>query len=168
VAHDFAPDDDESNAISDQEVARIVLALDREITLGRRAAALHQIIDGQTVPLSVKPSRIELAVLTTLAQTYGGALLRRDFQSVRDALAECGAVVVVQRVLFGDAWGEQAEDVRLAARLLAARVPFEILCGTWPEVFMGEAHAELQGFRPRPPHPSKPPMESDDGEGDNG
>ena len=46
--------------------------------------------------------------------------------------------------------GRNPEDVRLAARLLAARVPFEMLCGTWPEVFMAQAHAELQGFRPPP------------------
>ena len=57
-------------------------------------------------------------------------------------------MVLVQRAL----WGEQLGDVRLAARLLDARIPFEILCGTWPEVFMAQAHAELQGFRPQPPN----------------
>ena len=41
-------------------------------------------------------------------------------------------------------WGEQPEDVRLAALLLDARIAFEVLCGTWPEVFMAQAHAELQ------------------------
>ena len=56
-------------------------------------------------------------------------------------------MVLVQRAL----WGERPDDVRLAARLLDARIPFEILCGTWPEVFMAQAHAELQGFRPQPP-----------------
>jgi hypothetical protein len=35
-------------------------------------------------------------------------------------------------------------------------------------VFLGEAHAELQGFRPRPPDSSEPPMGSDDGERDDG
>ena len=67
-------------------------------------------------------------------------------------------MVVVQRVLFGEAWDERHDDVRLAARLHAVRVPFEILCRTWPGVFMGEAHGELQGFRP---HFPKSPMASD-------
>jgi hypothetical protein len=62
-------------------------------------------------------------------------------------------------------WGDLPEDHGLAASLLDARIPFEILCGTWPDVFMEQAHAELQGFRPRPPDPR---MESDDGERDDG
>ena len=66
----------------------------------------------------------------------------------------------------GRLWGERSEDVRLAARLLDARMPFEILCGTWPEVFMAQAHAELQGFRPQPPKSPKSPMASDGEEGD--
>jgi hypothetical protein len=45
----------------------------------------------------------------------------------------------VQRVL----WGEAFEDVWLASRLRAARVAFEVLCGTWPSVFMAEAGAAL-------------------------
>ena len=63
------------------------------------------------------------------------------------------------------AWGEQPEDVRLAARLLDARIPFEILCGTWPEVFMAQAHAELQGFMPRPPASPESSEPSDGEEG---
>jgi hypothetical protein len=137
---------------SDREVARVVLALDEAVTLRRRAAAAWLTAHGEAMPLlPVRPSRIELAVLTALAQTYGPPLLEQpSFRPVLDCIAECGAVVLVQRVLFGEAWDERHDDVRLAARLLAARVPFETLCGTWPELFMAQAHAELQGFRPQP------------------
>jgi hypothetical protein len=165
-----------------------VLALDEAVTLRRRAAAAWLSAHGDPLPaLRMRPSRIELAVLTTLAQTYGPALLdRADFTPVIDVVAECGAVVLVQRVLFGDAFGhafgearsERQEDVpevtRLAARLLAARVPFEILCGTWPEVFMAQADIALQSFLQPPPRsnqasaPPEPPLESEDGERDDG
>ncbi|SAL66132.1 hypothetical protein [Caballeronia humi] len=112
--------------------------------------------------LPVRPSRIELAVLTALAQTYGPALLDQpSFTPVLDCIAECGAVVLVQRA----PWGERSEDVRLAARLLAARVPFEILYGTWPEVFMAQAHAELRGFMPRSAGSPDSPERSDGEEG---
>jgi hypothetical protein len=145
---------------SDREVAQVVLALDEAVALKRRATIARLAAHRDAVPiLPVRPSRIELAVLTALAQTYGPALLEQpSFIPVFDCIAECGAVVLVQRSL----WGERSEDVRLAARLLAARVPFEILCGTWPEVFMAQAQAELQGFRPQPP---KSPMASDSEEG---
>jgi len=147
VAEEFAADD-EADAFSDARVARIVLALDRAITQRRRAGAMSHIVEGRPVPLSVKPTRIELAILTALAQIYGSAVVNHpDFTSVVDNIAECGAVVLVQRVL----WGERPDDVRLAARLLDARIPFEILCGTWPEVFLAQAQAGLQEFRPKPP-----------------
>jgi hypothetical protein len=98
-------------------------------------------------------------VLTALAQTYGAALLEQpSFAPVLDCIAQCGAVVLVQQAL----WGERSDDVRLAARLLAARVPFEILCGTWPEVFMAQAHAELQEFRPQPSGSSHKREDDDD------
>jgi len=168
-ADDFDDDDEALEAFPDPEVARLVLELDRIITRRRRAGALGHVVEGQPVPLPVKPSHIELRVLTALAQTYGPVmLLGQDFTPVLERLAECGAVVVVQRVLFADAWGDLPEDDGLAARLLEARIPFEILCGTWPEVFMGEAQAELQGFRPRPPMLPAPRREADDGERDDG
>lgn len=152
---------------SDREVAQVVLALDEAVALKRRAAIARLAAHRDAVPiLPVRPSRIELAVLTALAQTYGPPLLEQpSFTPVLDCIAECGAVVLVQRAL----WGERSEDMRLAARLLAARVPFEILCGTWPEVFMAQAQAELQAFRPHPPKsPKSPksPMASDSEESD--
>jgi hypothetical protein len=147
-------------AFSDREVARVVLALDEAVALKRRAAISWLTAHGDAVPiLPVRPSRIELAVLTALAQTYGAALLEQpSFAPVLDCIAQCGAVVLVQQAL----WGERSDDVRLAARLLAARVPFEILCGTWPEVFMAQAHAELQGFRPQPSGSSHEREDDDD------
>ncbi|SAL62409.1 hypothetical protein [Caballeronia humi] len=151
------------DGFSDREVARVVLQLDEAVALKRRAAIARLAAHQDAVPiLPVRPSRIELAVLTALAQTYGPALLEQpSFAPVLDCIAECGAVVLVQRVLFGEAWGERSEDVRLAARLLAARVPFEILCGTWPEVFLAQAHAELRGFMPRSPGSPDSPEPSD-------
>ena len=87
-------------------------------------------------------------MLTALAQTYGPAILRPDpFGLVLDCIAERGAVVLVQRVL----WGERSADVRLAALLLDARIAFELLCSTWPDVFMAQAHAALRDFRRQPP-----------------
>ncbi|SAL87632.1 hypothetical protein AWB74_08195 [Caballeronia arvi] len=160
-ADDFDDDDEAFEAFPDPEVARLVLELERIITRRRRAGALGHLVEGRPVPLPVKPSHIELRVLTALAQTYGPVLFGHDFEPVLERVAECGAVVVVQRVL----WSDLPEDNGLAARLLEARIPFEILCGTCPEVFMEEAHAELQGFRPRPP---TPPMQSDDRERDDG
>ena len=95
-------------------------ALDQAITRRRRAGGRYrerQAADvlGTWVPPPLKPTRIELAVFTVLAQTYGPAVLHHpDFTPVLEDLAECGAVVLVQRAL----WGERSDDVRLAARLL--------------------------------------------------
>ena len=81
-ADDFDDDDDDAGRFSDAEVARVVLELDRAITRRRRAGAMAHIVEGRPVPLPVKPSRIELAVLTALAQTYGPAVLQHaDFDA---------------------------------------------------------------------------------------
>lgn len=125
-AEDFDDDDEAFESFPDREVARIVLELDRTITRRRRASAMGHLVEGRAVPLPVKPSHIELRVLTVLAQTYGAVLFGQDFRPVLERIAECGAVVVVQRAL----WGDLPEDYGLAARLLDARIPFEILCGT--------------------------------------
>ncbi|WP_235025481.1 phage integrase family protein [Caballeronia terrestris] len=129
-----------------------MLDLDEEIFRRRIEATNLRLFFNQTWPQPLaKPTAVELGVLTALAQTYGQALLNHaDFAPALDCIVEDGAVVLVQRVL----WGERSEDVRLAARLLVARVPFEILCGTWPEVFMAQADAELRGSgRSRLVHP---------------
>ncbi|SAL01308.1 hypothetical protein AWB80_08096 [Caballeronia pedi] len=119
-SEDFDDDDEAFESFPDPEVARIVLELDRTITLKRRAGALRQIVGGRPVPLPVKPSHIELRVLTTLAQTYGPLLFGKDFEPVLERVTECGAEAVVQGVLFEDAWANLPEDYGLAARLLDA------------------------------------------------
>ncbi len=80
MTHDFAANDDESGSFSDAEVARVTLELDRQITRYRRAGAMHHLVEGRPLSLPVKPTRIELAVLTALAHTYGPAVVtHRDF-----------------------------------------------------------------------------------------
>lgn len=135
-------------------VARVVLQLDEAITLKRRAAATRLTARSDAVPLRpIKPSRLELAVIIALAETYGAALYRdARFVPVIDFIAEEGAVTL-QRVMYGvrpdhdnsdDRPPAMAEDnARLAERLPEARVAFEFLCATWPDVFMAEAGAAL-------------------------
>lgn len=163
---DFNP---AAGPVFDAEVAYLVLLLDAAITRRRRASAAMPDSPGGQIshgtpqpPCALRPTRIELAVLTALAQTYGSAMVKEGpFTPVLNFIAERGAVVLVQRVL----WGGRSEDVRLAARLLTARIHFNALCGIWPDVFMAQAQAELRSFAFRRP---EPPMESDDGERDDG
>ncbi|SAL77882.1 hypothetical protein [Caballeronia telluris] len=161
MAHDFAgfdandADDDDDydfDALPDPEVARIVLELDRTIVRNRRAAALRQIVQGQPVPLPVKPSRVELLVLTSLVLTYGPVLFGSDFGPVLEQIAECGAVVLLQRVVFADPAGtsvegsELSQDRRVAARLQDARPMFEALCRKFPGAFLADARTLLKRF----------------------
>ena len=128
----------------------VVLALDEAVALKRRAAIAPDLLHTGTQCQSCRSDRHASSSRCSRRspRPMDRPLLEQpSFTPVLDCIAECGAVVLVQRAL----WGERSEDVRLAARLLAARVPFEILCGTWPEVFMAQAQAELQGFRPQPP-----------------
>ncbi|MFM0136379.1 hypothetical protein [Caballeronia grimmiae] len=126
-------------------VAQVVLAVDDAITLKRRAAAAWVTAHGDAVPLlPVKPSRLELAVIMALAETYGAALSSAlRFVPVIDFIADYGAVKLVQRVMYGarpitdfDVTAFAAENARLAELLRAARTAFEFLCATWPEAFM--------------------------------
>ncbi|WP_250480031.1 MULTISPECIES: hypothetical protein [unclassified Caballeronia] len=95
-------DDNDFGATPDPEVARLVLELDRTIMRRCRAAALRQIVQGQPVPLPVRPSRIELLVLTALVSIYGPLLFRAEFGPVLDQFAECGAVVLLQQVVLAN------------------------------------------------------------------
>ena len=79
-------DNDDFSAIPDPEIACIALELDRSIMRSRRASALRQIVPGQPVPLPVKPSRIELLVLTAL-QTNGPLLFCDDFKLVLEQIS---------------------------------------------------------------------------------
>jgi hypothetical protein len=154
-------------------VAYVVLELDTAITLKRRAAAAWLTARGDAKPLlPVKPSRLELAVVIALAETYGAALTKDErFVTVLDCIIERGAVALVQRVMYGarpdsnhradfDGTAYAAESARLAELLREARVAFEFLCATWPEMFLADAHAAFVriGGRVHPPdtHPLAP------------
>ncbi|WP_200911441.1 hypothetical protein [Caballeronia cordobensis] len=164
-------------------IARAVLQVDEAITLLRRATLARLTAQGDAVPfLSIKPSRLELAVIIALAETYGTALYRdARFLPVIDFIAEYGAVKLVQRVMYGtrptthfDVTPYAVENARLAELLRDARPAFEFLCATWPEAFMGQASEALaQLGLPRlrslaPPAAREPPLKSEDGERDDG
>ncbi|BBU33371.1 hypothetical protein BTHE68_71050 (plasmid) [Burkholderia sp. THE68] len=112
---------------------------------------------------------MELAVVIALAETYGAALYQdARFVPVLDFIADDGAVPLVQRVMYGariehddSASGIAHENTRLANVLRDARVAFEFLCATWPEVFLAQTHAVLAdlGVHVRPPDADRmPPM----------
>jgi hypothetical protein len=95
-----------------------------------------------------RPDRVELAILTALADTYGSEILHN--QSLGYALrliARHGGVGLVQRVL----WGESASDLQLATMLGATRAAFTQLTLAFSRDLMAEADEVLAGFRPRPP-----------------
>ncbi|WP_244256279.1 hypothetical protein [Caballeronia zhejiangensis] len=158
------------------EVARVVLKVDQSITLKRTAAAAWLTAYGDAVPsLPIKPTRMELAILIALAETYGRTLDNdARFIPVIDFIADYGAVVFVQRVMYGarpasdniadfDVTAYAAENARLAEAVRDARVAFEFLCATWPEVFLAQTHAVLAGLgiRVRPPEADLVPPLSD-------
>jgi hypothetical protein len=164
-------------------VAQVVLAVDEAITLKRRAAAAWLTAHGDALPLlPVRPARLELAVVIALAETYGAALSSAPrLVPVIDFIADYGAVRLVQRVMYGarpaadfDVTAYAAENARLAELLRDARPAFEFLCASWPEVFMGQASEALDKLglprlrAPAPPAPREPPLESEDGERDDG
>ncbi|WP_250480000.1 MULTISPECIES: hypothetical protein [unclassified Caballeronia] len=113
MAHDFAADDAQPDGERDTSreyerwpneaptaaIAHVVLVVDDIITLKRRAAATRLHAQGEAVlPLPIKPSRLELAVIIALAETYGAALAQdARFVPVLDCTAEQGAVALVQR-----------------------------------------------------------------------
>ena len=148
----------ENSRFSDAEGARVTLRLDDAVTQRRRASAARlSTYCGVAPNWPIKPTRTELAVLTALAHVYGSSLTDERFIPVIECIADCGAVEMVQRAL----WGEGLDDARIYALLLDARTALDILVGTWPTVFMAEAHAQLEGFRPRP---LAPPESGEDDE----
>ena len=97
--------------------------------------------------------------------------MRRAFLPLLDFIADCAAVKLVQRVMYGETRATegamtwvQSENERFAGLLRDARVPFEFLCGTWPEIFMAQAHATLAaiGVQVRPSDPDSSPSSNDD------
>jgi hypothetical protein len=159
------------------ELARVVLQIDRSVTLKRTAAAAWLTSHAEAVPsLPIRPTRMELAILITLAETYGARLYREAcFLPVIDFIADYGAVLLVQRVMYGaqpvtdfDVTAYAAENARLADLVRDARVVFEFLCATWPEVFLAQTHAVLAGLgvHVRPPDVEPmPPLSNDEDQG---
>lgn len=160
-------------------VAQVVLAVDEAITLKRRAAVAWLTAHGDALPLlPVRPSRLELAVVIALAETYGTALSSAPrYVPVLDFIADYGAVKLVQRVMYGarpesdncadfDVTAYAAENARLAELLREARTAFEFLCATWPEAFMAQASDALEQLGlPRLRAPAPPSV--NDGRGGN-
>jgi hypothetical protein len=156
------------------EVAHVVLKVDESITLKRTAAAAWLTAHGDAVPsLPITPTRMELAILIALAETYGPMLYNEArFVPVIDFIADNGAVKFVQRVMYGarpvtdfDVTAYAAQNTRLADTVRDARVAFEFLCATWPEVFLAQTHAALAGIgvRVRPPDADLVPPSNDAG-----
>jgi hypothetical protein len=100
-----------------------------------------------------RPDRVELAILTALADTYGSEILTNaSLGYALRLVARHGGITLVQRVL----WGESASDVQLATMLGATRAAFTQVSLAFPDAFLAEANDVLAGFRPRRPGGSKP------------
>jgi hypothetical protein len=159
------------------KVARVLLKVDESITLKRTAAAVWLTAHGDAVPsVPIKPTRMELAIIVALVETYGPNLYRDSrFVSLIDFIADYGAVKFVQRVMYGtrpvtdfDVTAYTAENARLADAVRDARVAFEFLCATWPEVLLAQTHAVLAGLgiQVRAPDAEPvPPLSEVDGRG---
>ncbi|MCE4548054.1 MULTISPECIES: hypothetical protein [unclassified Caballeronia] len=177
---DYDPNHDDSHRWQTEapsvEVAHVVLKVDEVIALKRTAAAAGLTAHHHAVPslprgLPLRPTRMELAVVIALAETYGAAVYKETrFLPVLDCIADDGAVALVQRVMYGaradsdnsadfDVTARTAGNTRLADVLRDARVAFEFLCATWPEVFLAQAHAVLAelGVHVRPPDADRMP-----------
>jgi hypothetical protein len=162
-----------------QETARLVLQMDAAISAfragqssGVRAldAASHSVSGAPNDPViggipgtytrpverrvPRRPNRVELAVLTVLADTYGAEMLSNSSLGyVLRLFARHGGVVLAQRVLFG----ESAADQQLSVMLTATRVALTQVSALFAEEFFAEANALIAGFRPRPPDVSQSP-----------
>jgi hypothetical protein len=95
-----------------------------------------------------RPNKVELAILTALADTYGAEMLTNSSLGyVLRVFARGGGVALVQRLLFG----ESASDQQLSMMLTAARIALTQISTVFPDVFFADANAVIAGFRPRPP-----------------
>jgi hypothetical protein len=152
------------------ETARIVLRLDDAISAFRAGEAtgipaldsasrlIGDLADDVTArahghrKVPRRPDRVELAILTALADTYGSEITTNSSLGYALRLvARHGGIALVQRVL----WGESASDVQLATMLGATRAAFTQISLAFPDAFLAEANDVLAGFRPRPPGGSK-------------
>jgi len=158
-----------------QETARIVLQLDTAIaafrageSTGLRALdsasrVIGDVADDDVVAETTRrgeprrvprrPDRVELAILTALADTYGAELLTNaSLGYVVRLIARRGGVAFVQRVL----WGESASDAQLSVMLTATRAAFTQISLAFPDAFLADANDVIAGFRPRSPGALKP------------
>jgi hypothetical protein len=163
-----APPD--KDAPLDPVTARIVLCLDDAISAFRAGdrTGLHALdsASGLMAPLTdeeviseaerraelrriaQRPDRVELAILTALADTYGSeTLTNASLGYALRLVARHGGVALVQRVL----WGESASDRQLATMLGAARAAFTQIAFAFSDDLLAQANNVLAGFRPRPP-----------------
>src|SRR5476649_1340844 len=137
------------------ETARIVLRLDDAISAFRAGEAtgipaldsasrlIGDLADDVTArangrrKVPRRPDRVELAILTALADTYGSELLTNaSLGYALRLVARHGGIALVQRVL----WGESASDVQLATMLGATRAAFTQLSLALPDAFLAEAN----------------------------
>src|SRR5471032_3154803 len=150
------------------ETARIVLRLDDAISAFRAGEAtgipaldsasrlIGDLADDVTArangrrKVPRRPDRVELAILTALADTYGSEIMTNSSLGYALRLvARHGGVAFVQRVL----WGESASDAQLSVMLTSARAAFTQISLAFPDVFLADANAVLAGFMSRPPGP---------------
>lgn len=154
------------------ETARIVLRLDHALSAFRagEATGIHALdsasrLMGDLADDAVseratrahgrrrvprRPDRVELAILTALADTYGSEMLTNaSLGYALRLVARHGGIALVQRVL----WGESASDTQLSVMLTATRAVFTQLALAFPDTFLADANAVIAGFMPRPPGP---------------
>lgn len=94
-----------------------------------------------------RPDRVELAILTALADTYGSEILHNaSLGYALRLIARHGGVTLVQRVL----WGESASDLQLATMLGTTRAAFSQLALAFSRDLMAEANEVFFGFSRRP------------------
>ncbi|WP_089163976.1 hypothetical protein [Caballeronia sordidicola] len=157
------------------ETARIVLRLDDAISAFRagEATGIHALDSASRLigdladdgvsqhaarangrrKVPRRPDRVELAILTALADTFGSEMLTNaSLGYALRLVARHGGIALVQRVL----WGESASDVQLATMLGATRAAFTQITLAFPDAFLAEANDVIAWFRPRPPGESTP------------
>ncbi|QIE29764.1 hypothetical protein [Caballeronia sp. SBC2] len=99
-----------------------------------------------------RPDRVELAIFTALADTYGAEMLSNvSLGYALRLVARRGGISLVQRIL----WGESASDLQLAVMLTAARAAFMQIAFAFSDELLAEAKEVLAGFGPRPPRGGK-------------
>ncbi|QIE29615.1 hypothetical protein [Caballeronia sp. SBC2] len=101
-----------------------------------------------------RPDRVELAILTALADTYGAQILTHaELGYALRLVARYGGVAFAQRIL----WGESAADRQLAVMLTPARAAFAPIARAFPAAFLAEAKAAIAANCPPLPRPPAAP-----------